>query len=50
MSGRGTGRVGGESKSREGQCLEAGSTCAGVAREGTAGVEVIHGAINEFVH
>lgn len=47
MTGGGVGR---ESKSREGQCLKAGSTCAGVAREGTAGVKVFHGAINEFVH
>lgn len=50
VTGGGTGRVGRESKSREGRCLDAGSTCAGVVREGTAGVEVFHGAINEFVH
>lgn len=47
---RRTRRVRHESKSREGQGLEAGSTCAGVVREGTVGVEVFHGAINEFVH
>lgn len=47
---RGSVRVGSESKSRKGQCLETGSTCAGVVREGTAGVEVFHGAINKFVH
>lgn len=46
----GTRRVGRECKSREGQGLEAGCTCAGVVREGTVGVEVFHGAINEFVH
>lgn len=47
------GRVGSEGESREGQGGEAASTCASVvvwSLEGTAGVEVFHGAIDGFVH
>lgn len=47
------GRVGSEGESREGQGGEAASTSTSVvvwSLEGTAGVEVFHGAIDGFVH
>lgn len=46
------GRVGSEGESGEGQGRETASTCASVvvrSLEGTAGVEVFHGAIDGFV-
>lgn len=49
---RGSGRVGCEGETREGQGGEAASTCASVvvqSVEGTVGVEVFHGAIDGFV-
>lgn len=48
VSWKGCGGVWGKSASREGQGGEA--TCASTVLEGTAGVEIVHGVVDGFVH